>query len=465
MLVHIYHYNINAEQRFFLGNVHRPLFDLIALNGNIVSHTPKGVAGFVATTNKPFYVDPQTHAFQHATINLKRDVREKETDAKPDYQWKPSVLRLAKERLKSVFGKVIDYDRPLNPAMFKDDKSAINQQVVEQVCESVLDFQRNILASSLSEEDREFMDPVQNFCPHFLLSPYFYLSSKDYSDWLKINVECYTKTKSLSDGVPVYLPVVISKQFMELRRSILIEAISQLKPDGILLWIDDHIEEGLGTSQVGEFVQFLRELQNHTGNVLNSHGGYLSTLLCHSDCGPLLSGVGHSVNYGESRSVIPVGGGLPMARFYFPSIHSRLKYTDALDIVRAKSWLSNRQNYEQHVCQCEQCTDLLNEHPNIDRAFYVYGKSRPITFERRSRSGGRQLVRLDYPTAEAKLAAARHYLFRKNAEFTTINSASFVELVNRLKSTYDEIATDCDDHSFVHLEIWHRGLTGLCSET
>ena len=77
MTEHIYHYNTHAEKRYFLGSEHHSLYDVIALNGNIVSHTPEGVAGFLAMAAKDFYIDPQTHAFQHATINLKRDVSDK----------------------------------------------------------------------------------------------------------------------------------------------------------------------------------------------------------------------------------------------------------------------------------------------------------------------------------------------------------------------------------------------------
>ena len=51
MSEHIYHYNVHSEQRYFVGPEHRDLYDLIFLNGNIVSHTPAGIAAFHGKTS------------------------------------------------------------------------------------------------------------------------------------------------------------------------------------------------------------------------------------------------------------------------------------------------------------------------------------------------------------------------------------------------------------------------------
>ena len=459
MAKHIYHYNVNSEQRFFLGRRHRPLFDIIALSGNIVSHTPAGVAAFVATSGKPFFIDPQTHAFQHPTINLKRDVSDKDKDEEPDYQFKPSVVRLAKERLKSPFTRVIERDKPLSPSDFLDEKGDPDSEKIGEVCNNVVAYQRDTLYESIDEDDKEFLGDDNPFKPEFIIAPYFYLSSRDFVRWLKINAACYRKTCELVKDLPVFLAAVISKQFLDLRKDHLVRKVSELKPDGILLWIDEHTEEELRRDQIRAYIGLLRELKTHTKTILNSHGGYLSTLLCHPDAGEILSGVGHAINYGEHRSVIPVGGGLPMARFYYPSIHSRLRYGDALEIIRAKGWLNSREAYESNVCNCEQCLELLNNRNTVDEAFFTYGDSTPITFERRSRKNVRQIVRLDYPTAEAKQAAARHYLFTKYSEFSWLERASLKELIQELKQTYDDLSEYVDDRAFSHLSYWHSELS------
>ena len=118
---HIYHYNTHAEQRYFLGREHHEGYDMIALNGNIVSHTPAGVASFIAVSAKPFYIDPQTHAFQHATINLKKNVSDSKKGEEPKYEFKPSIKVLAKDRLGYPFDKVIEEDIPLDVNFFFDN--------------------------------------------------------------------------------------------------------------------------------------------------------------------------------------------------------------------------------------------------------------------------------------------------------------------------------------------------------
>lgn len=171
MAIHIYHYNTHAEKRYFLGE-HRDLYDLIALNGTIVSHTPTGIAGFIATVAKEYYIDPQTHAFQHATIHLKRKKEESGIQA---FEFKPSIIKLAKERLGSIFASVIDNDSPFRPSNFLTDDNQLNTDIIEQVCRNVVEFQLNMLERELDEETREFIKDT-DFSPKFIVAPYFYLS-------------------------------------------------------------------------------------------------------------------------------------------------------------------------------------------------------------------------------------------------------------------------------------------------
>ena len=109
--------------------------------------------------------------------------------------------------------------------------------------------------------------------------------------------------KRLVKDVPTYLSLVVSRDALD-NRGAIVRAISALEPDGILLWIDSHVEEDLRKSEVEIYIEFLRELKNATGTLYNSHGGYLSTLFCHSELGGLLEVVAHSVNYCAHRNGI-----------------------------------------------------------------------------------------------------------------------------------------------------------------
>ena len=132
MTAHIYHYNTHAEKRFFLGSEHRHLYDLIAVNGNIISHSPEGSAGMLATAGKEFFIDPQTHAFQHPTRFLKRDISDREKGEPPKYAFKPSVDRLARERLGFPFDSVITNDRPLTADIFLDSAGRPMADVIKR---------------------------------------------------------------------------------------------------------------------------------------------------------------------------------------------------------------------------------------------------------------------------------------------------------------------------------------------
>lgn len=453
MAIHIYHYNTHSEQRYFLGPEHRDLYDMIGLNGNIVSHAPHGIAAFIATSAKDFYIDPQTHAFQHSTINLKRDVSDKDKGESPDFQFKPSIIRLAKERLGTAFAKVIDEDRPISPSDFLNTDGSVKKDSITEISNKVIYFQQNFLTDELDEEARDLIGEEKNLRPKFLIAPYFYLSSQNFDRWLDINLSFYEITRELSQDIPVFLSLVISNEVLRMARGRIMEALSHIKPTGILLWVDEYSEEDLGVEDIEDMVQFIIELKMHTDVIYNSHGGYLSLLLCHSDIGSILDGVGHSINYGESRSVIPIGGGIPMARFYFPSIHSRIRFGDALGIIRARDWLSSAEAYG-NVCKCIYCNKLIGEKQSIDAAFMTYGES--FTVKSRRRSG--TVVSLEYPTKEAKQAAARHYLYNKAHEFSQMSELSLSQLLDNLESNYNQLSGFTGDKLIGHLYNWHSAL-------
>jgi len=449
---------MHAEKRYFLGPEHHSLYDMIALNGNIVSHTAEGVAGFLATAGKEFYIDPQTHAFQHATIHLKRDISDKEAGEPRKYEFKPSIKKLARERLGGAFSSVIDNDKPIEPTAFLDSNGKIRKEAIDTICQSVGNFQLNTMLDELDDEAKEFIGEASNLQPKFVVAPYFYLSPHRWREWLQINIACYNRTKALFTGLPTYLALVTSQEVAEKHEEI-VSAICTVKPDGILLWIESHVEETLAESQVEDYIKLLQGLRKAAGTIYNCHGGYLSVLLCHSDAGTLLDGMAHSMNYGEHRAVVPIGGGLPMAQFYLLSVHSRLRYADAASIIQPKGWLKSVGQYRENVCMCHQCQELLNEKGGAEAAFVEYGRSNPVTITRRSGA----IVRLEYPTKGAKQAATRHYLYNKAKEFDDVQKKSFSELLENLQNTYNEITSDSGDSFVSHLLTWHKGLDGSIS--
>ena len=284
---------------------------MIALNGNIVSHTPAGVASFIAVAAKQFYIDPQTHAFQHATINLKKDVSDKKKKEKPNFKFKPSIKVLAKDRLGDPFDKVIDNDTPLDVNYFFDAKGNIKNDTIDGLCIRVLEFQLKTMVDSLDEESKEYFQDLNSLKPSFLLAPYFYLSPENAQKWMKVNVACYQRTRDLETNIPLFFYLALPRELIYSMSDYLKSELSELKPEGILLWVDEQYEESLLIPEIVNFIKFLKSLSDVTDTIYNSHGGYLSQILAHKGIG-LLNGIGHSVNYGEHRSVIPIGGGIPI---------------------------------------------------------------------------------------------------------------------------------------------------------
>jgi hypothetical protein len=461
MTRHILQYNTHAEKRFFLGQRQRELYDLVALNGNIVSWSPSGTAAFLATAAKAYYIDPQTHAFQHATRHLKRDVSSKAESELPRYEFKPSIAKLARERLGEPFSQVLDEDSPLRPSVFLDDVGELNSEAIESMCRAVGSFQRNLMRSELDEETLEYIDDEGSLTPEFLIAPYFYLGPPHPREWLRVNLASYAAMRELFDADLVFMALAIPKSVLAMVDwGWLVLALEELRPRGILLWIDDHDEREIDEYEVARYLLFLRTLKGTTDELLVPHGGYLSTLAAHREMGPLLDGVGHSSNYGEHRAVVPIGGGIPMARFYMPSLHARLRHGDAAGLIQQKGWLETQESYEENVCSCAQCRDLIRSEGSVDAAFAFYGASVPVTFTRRNRS----VVRLYYPTTEAREAAGKHYLLNKAAEVRGIEERGLHDLLQELEDTWHELEDIAGYETAGHLIAWTEGIRAFLAD-
>jgi len=456
MAKHIYHYNVHSEKRYFL-NPYRDMYDIICFNGNIVSYTPAAIAALVATTCKPFFIDPQTYIFQHNTNYLKKDVSDKGSGNPPKLEFKKSIIKLAKERLCHPFSLVIENDKPLKIEDFKNN-GTFDLDLIKSFTKCVLEFQENVVNNSLNEDDKAYIESDKLIKPEFLISPYFYLQDDNFVEWLDLNIECYKASKDISkteyNNKDVFFMVILSTDILDDFNDELSKKIEDINSiDGMLIWIDGHEEETLSKLELKTYYEFLKNIKKHTNIIYNIHGGYFSLLLSHNDK-KLLNGLGHAINYGESRGVVPVGGGIPLARFYYPDIHSRLKFVDSLSIVLTNNYLSSEDIYYENVCKCNKCIEMIRASKTVEDAFNIYGVSKSVTSARKN-----FIVNLNYPTAETREAASLHYLFNKHYEFQKMNAANTLnDLVNELKHTYDKFSINTDLKIIAHLLKWHKVL-------
>lgn len=455
MLRNVCHYNTHSEKRFFLGPGKRDINDLIGVAGNIVSHTPGGIAAFLATLAKPYYIDPQTHAFQHPTRSLKRDVSDRKKKEPPRFEFKPSIGKLASERLRAPFDEVIANDAPITPARFAGANGVLDEGLLAEIVERVVAFQLDLLRDELDDEARELIGDDSELDPEFIVAPYFYLEPESVSAWLTINCAFFEKTRATYEDRDVYLALVMSPSL--LTSAGVVDAVKQLSPHGILLWIDEHVEQELDRGGVDEYLGFLAQIKESRAELLVSHGGYLSMLAGHQEL-KLTTAVAHSANYGEHRAVVPVGGGIPMAHFYVPALHRRMRHGDVASIAQPNGWLDTEVDYSANLCSCKQCFDAIRAHGgSAEKAFDAFGAHNIVEFSRRDGA----LVRLNYPTTDAKNLAISHYLFNKHKEFADINTMALDDLLSRLDTERAKLATIVGARETAHLGTWAAGIRAL----
>ena len=222
--------------------------------------------------------------------------------------------------------------------------------------------------------------------------------------------------------------------------------------DGFLIWLDKFDEKDVSDLYLCKFIEFLRNLKTIEKPIYQIYGSYFSIILTKN----ILSGVCHGMEYGENRDVYPVGGGVPVSKFYYPVLHKRLLYRDALDVLLRMDFLKDKNTYFSNVCSCQNCHEIINI-PIED--FSKYGDVNSTTFKRKS--GNREsTVTMDYPTTDAKDLCLRHYLYNKVHEFKHVETHSYIECAGELYDAYNQYYDLLGDN-IDYLNTWHNIVLGL----
>lgn len=442
MLDHWMTFATFTEQRFFLYPT-ADTYSGVVLNANMVAHAPAGVAAFLMgkTINRRYLIDPQTHAFQHevaAILNKDGKVRE-------------SIGRLARDYGTPV-EDCLQRMEPLRPHHLKD--SSFRREFVERV----INFQCGFLPEWMSKaEENDYLQlQPSELAPYAAIAPYFYLNEANFDRWFDVNrsliEDSLAHTQSLN--VRLFVPIVISRDVLdspELR--IRLAELCPHVADGIVLWVDNFKEVHESSARLESLMDLLRRAKKRAEQeVINLHGGYFSTLLG-SDLGDrLLTGVAHGPQFGEHRAVVPVGGGIPKAKFYVPALHARFSYAEAQNLFKRRGWLNSDQAYLENVCSCSACRALIEEKGVA--GFADFGDA---TVKLISREGG--FVRMEFPTSVAKQISLAHYLRCKHDEFQSARSATKEALLAQLASA-SETYRPAGDGIADHLHKWSKALGG-----
>jgi hypothetical protein len=242
--------------------------------------------------------------------------------------------------------------------------------------------------------------------PTLVVAPYFCLTSATFDSWLPINIACARESEGYAQGedVPIGVQVVLSRDVLAnagLRRR-LFESYENagISPGVFLIWIAAFSEHEATASELRAFVRLLERFGD-MAPVVNLYGGFFSIAL--SRCGVVKSvaGVCHGPGYGEDRDVIPVGGGVPVAKFYVPALHARLELKAAFRAIRALGGLKSVDEFDNRICDCKECRELITKDPEIDFGEYMRTRTK----------------KKEYPTAETKEHCVRHYMWCKEREY------------------------------------------------
>jgi len=163
-----------------------------------------------------------------------------------------------------------------------------------------------------------------------------------------------------------------------------------------------------------------------------------------------MTGVAHGPEFGEYREVVPVGGGIPIARYYIPQLHARVRYRDALRIFANAKWLDSAEVFHSQVCDCSECKKVLDG--NADN-FRLFGEGTVKNVRRRH-----GIVRIEYPTGDTKLRCLRHYLQRKHREYTVAAKADEATLLGNLDAGVEKFKNLAGLDSVSHLQLWRSVL-------
>ncbi|MBF0520907.1 MAG: hypothetical protein HQK92_14440, partial [Nitrospirae bacterium] len=300
---HFLRYGTSSEQKYMASYQHT--YDGIAINGNMLAHISKSISLFVhKDIGKEFFIDPMTHSFQHETEKI----------SSASGRIKSSIKKLIE-----IYGNplklILDEFRPITATDF-------NTNNIPKFVATVLGFQKDHIRRSLDEEYSDYIDYLEiSKEPIFLIAPYFYMQSdRTFDDWFSLNSRMINESIKLKAEYKkdIFAELVIDKKLLcdEDKINKILKTYSDSKIDGLLYWINGFDETQATVDELSAVKDFVVKYKRSNPNkkIISLYGGYFSELLM--GISNALDGVVHGLEYGESREVVPVGGGIPISKYY-----------------------------------------------------------------------------------------------------------------------------------------------------
>ncbi len=438
---HFLRYGTAAEQRYMRDYQHT--YDGIAINGSMLAHIPKGISAFIyRDVNKKFFVDPMPHSFQHRLDKIQNSSGE----------IRSSILKLMK-----IYGDPITLierlKRPIRNTDFSED-------IIPAFVRNVLDFQYNYVKKYRDSEYSPYIEylEAQNADmdlskkePFFLIAPYFYMRDDTYDHWFKLNLQFISesiKQKRSFRNKEIFAELVVNMKL--LRDNSRIDKIidDYSTANGLIYWIDAFDETEADPVELRAVLSFVEKYKSKNPKklIISLYGGFFSELLLKKG----LDGVVHGLEYGESRDVVPVGGGIPLSKYYLPDIKKRIDAATMLRILRLLK-INSPAGFHDEICHCKVCRATVRSDVVKDFNRFIKSKPDPVIIKYKKSGNIREIF---YPERESKELCLFHYLEMKNIEFKSIKKGGLENETKNLRTAHTKYINYLPEEEISYLKRW-----------
>ena len=404
----IYLWYLANERKYF--DSMPQYYDGFIVSAHVLGHLTAAFTALCAKLNKPFFVLPDTHAFQLAPVSHFLDTK--------------GEIKTSWDKLAKSYGHLINLillqGRNLQPEDFLS-KQGLWEQTLYDLVSNVINFQKEQVSLALSGLVR-FLEEPQMKQSNCLVAPYFFFSSIN-DPWYQISLKMAQESAKHKGNYRLFAVLCASKSILLSDQAItrIPKDFSFPELDGILLWIQDFDEEDEPTPLLNGFKKLIVSLKEIRKEIINLHGKYFSLMLCHFG----LDGLGTGVCYKETADPthFPTGGppGGPSPKYYIPEIKvKRGKIEAALAIQQLPSLR----------CNCDICNQELD--------YMMDGAT---------------------PNSISNDLMKRHFLINKRNENEHLCTMSLKQAVSEIRAAYHHYEKNADIVPIEHLKRWAEVLT------
>ena len=308
----------------------------VLISSHILESFQKRITSMIVKLNRPYVIDPRTYVFG----NDVSDIREK--------RWFVKLL--------GHYGLDTMVDDPnifkLSSSTFIDDGQPTNN--LKELVNNVMNYQRTKIQDTYDEinEFEEFDNEhkIQDFKPKWIIPPYFFMDVSR-KDWRIVNTQSIKlAVENKNPNEKIFAVIMIDKEMLPYNDDIekILSDYDIKGIDGYMIWCAALNENAAKKSELEYFQHFIKKLSEYEKPIHSMYGGLFSSLL--GNIG--MTGISHSICYGEYKDPFPVGSGGMITRFYQPNLYSKVPLARMEEIESA---------LKLEKCYCEYCNILRDK--------------------------------------------------------------------------------------------------------